>query len=105
MNTIGLTMFQAEEIGGLLDNVADQNDIATTDEDRMVVWGTLVGPYRKRTLVVLDPDNAIDDLEHRAEFMIQESDQWGPSVLGGYSGARSLRLVVEKIRSGVTSRE
>ena len=99
MIEIALTKFQAEEIGGLLDIVADQNDIATSDEDRMIVWGEMSGTRSKRSVIVLDVDVAIDELEHRSEFMIQESDEWGPSNLGGYAGARSLRLVIEKIEA------
>lgn len=99
MIEIALTKFQAEEIGGLLDNVSDQNDIATSDEDRMIVWGEMSGTRSKRSVIVLDVAVAIDELQHRSEFMIQESDEWGPSNLGGYAGARSLRLVIDKMEA------
>lgn len=99
MIEIALTKFQAEEIGGLLDIVADQNAIATSDEDRMIVWGEMSGTRSKRSVIVLDVAVAVDELEHRAEFMIRESDEWGPSNLGGYAGARSLRLVIGRIEA------
>lgn len=95
MIEITLTKFQAEEIGGLLDNVADQNDIATSDEDRMIVWGEMSGTRSKRSVIVLDVDAAIADLDYRAEWMIAEAD----SELGGYAGSRSLRLVIGKIEA------
>ncbi|WP_395772583.1 hypothetical protein [Arenimonas sp.] len=96
---IELTKFQAEEIVGLLSIIADQNDIATSDEDRMIVWGEMSGTRSKRSLIVLDADAAIVDLDYRAEYMIEEGDQSGPSILTGYSGARSLRLVIGKIEA------
>jgi hypothetical protein len=96
---IELTKFQAEEIVGLLSIIADQNDIATSDEDRMIVWGEMSGTRSKRSLIVLDADAAIVDLDYRSEYMIEEGDQSGPSILTGYSGARSLRLVIGKIEA------
>ena len=101
---IALTKFQAEEIVGLLSVIDDQNSIALdmgSDEDFMPVWGVMGGTSSKPTLIVLDGQHlhAIADLDYRAEYMIQEGDQSGPSILTGYSGARSLRLVIGKIEA------
>ena len=93
---IALTKFQAEEIEGLLDVIADQNEIARCDEDRMTVWGSLDGPRSKRRLIVLDAKEAIIDLEYRAEWSADEGGLNGCAV-AGYPAARSLLALAKKI--------
>lgn len=97
---IRLTKFQCEEIEGLLCNIADQNFLADemdSEEDRMPVWGLL--DLKTRMLTVLLPADAIEDLDYRAEYFIQEgpnASMTGCAVVG-YPAARSFQSLIAKI--------
>ena len=83
---IPLTAFQADEVSGLLDVLADEQKISG---DRRP-WGRLRG----RALVVLDPADAADDLRYRADFLLAEASG---SRRSGVSGARSLRQLADTL--------
>jgi hypothetical protein len=86
--TVEMTAFQADEVRGLLDVVEDDR----TNGDRDDTWGEIEGT----SLLVLKPDEAVEDLEHRAGVLVTEGyvadDRRGPAQ------ARSLRALAAKIR-------
>ena len=97
---IRLTKFQYEEVEGLLCNIDDQNTLAyeiDSEEDFHPVWGVL--DRKTKVLTVLLPFDAIDDLEYRAEWFIQEGPNascTGCAVVG-YPAARSLQSLATRI--------
>ena len=91
---IKLTVFQSDEVQGLLDICHDEIALAENDsEPDRQPWGILEGSY----LTVTNAIDAIDELEHRADFHTDEGPNHTGSELTGQSASRSLRSLVKKI--------
>ncbi len=90
---ITLTKFQAEETALLLLN-AEESHLSPYEEEHRIVWGLISGPRSRRILTVTDRSEAIDDLEHRAEWYATDPAHHGSSP---QTAVRSLRLLMEKI--------
>jgi hypothetical protein len=88
---VPLTDFQRGEVRGLLDVVDD--DIAN-GEDR-IVWGR-IDEAGDRSLIVLDADEAIEELRYRADFMVDEG-YTADAGTTATAGARSLQGLADKI--------
>jgi hypothetical protein len=86
MRPIHLTEFQLEEIKGLL-AICD-------DEPDRTPWGTVEG----NLLTVTDLEDAVDDLEYRADFFIEEGPRHTGNSLTGQSASRSLYSLTRKIQ-------
>lgn len=92
MTVVKLTPFQFDEVEGLLDVRADT--IAAGEP--LVVWGTL--DRAAGTLTVFDVAEAVEELHWRADFMVDEGPGHTGHEITGQAGARSLRLLADKIR-------
>jgi len=90
---INLTKFQAEETAHLLLN-AEESHLSPYEEEHRAVWGRITGSRSGRILTVTNRDEAIADLEHRAEWYATDPAHHGSSP---QTAVRSLRLLIAKI--------
>lgn len=94
---VQLTAFQLDEVEGLLDVRADTIE---SGED-LILWGTV--DRAAGTLTVLDAAEAVEELHWRADFMIDEGPGHTGHEITGQAGARSLRLLADKIEVAAAS--
>jgi hypothetical protein len=95
MRTYHLTPYQVDEVRGLLDVCADE---AKTSGDR-TPWGEVQYWRRGKWLLVVRDlaADAVDDLRHRADYLVDEGARAGAGPLAGMAGARSLRSLADRI--------
>ena len=95
MTTSQLTDFQLNEVQGLLDICNDEVALAAYNdwEPDRTPWGTIEG----NMLTVTDSEDAVDDLEDRAMFFVEEGPRHTACELAGQGASRSLRSLIKKI--------
>lgn len=90
MLTVTVTGFQRDEVTGLLEVCADDFKNGDRDDEG---WGHLT----HNALLVTDPSEAVEDLRHRAAFLLEEG---GKQIdTNGVAGYRSLRMLADEIEA------
>jgi len=87
-STHTLTQFQVDEVDGLLQVTREEEEIS----GERTPWGRVDGT----TLTVWDADDAIDDINDRADLLEDAWEYEGPGVRGQ---ARSLRKLADAIEA------